>query len=924
MQGGGRGMKKIYAVVDLETTGTDTKTDRIIQFGCVLVQEGRIINRFATDVNPDRKIPKQIQNLTHISNEQVKKAPYFEDIAATIYHLLSDTIFVAHNIYFDYNFLNCELKRCGLPEINIPGIDTVELAQVFLPTEASFRLSDLAESLGLDHLNPHQADSDAEVTAALLLYIEAIMKELPMLTLEKIYQLSGQMGMQTGEFIGNVVHQRRETHETALPPDLKVVDGIVLKRKTVPLYESLHYENSYPKEKSEKQKVFKKILGYRKEQARLMNAVYTHFTQSEEKNLMIEAETGMGKTIGYLFPGNYLATPEKPLIISTVSLLLQQQIMKKDIPMLNRLLDHPIQATIVKSHRHYIDLQRFKATLNQPIEQKQYAQYQMAILVWLTKTETGDFDELNIIQLNHPLFVEIRHRGVQFLAPKQSFYEEDFVRHLYACMDQSNMLIVNHAFLMQETVRETPLLKKSPYLLIDETQHLPEIAESVAHRRFDSLRFKRQILQMQEDGLLKVAGLMVKDDYEMSHLLEMFNAEITAIIETQEAYIHSLDMPSDMAKIVMKQEIQNGTLYQDKLLQKLQLFYQEIIEIQEKLQQLFEQNNSKWLNRERIIYAKMLDLFVEIKNQAALFDEWLNNWQPRYVHGLQIHPDHQTAVIELSDLEADYLPASVWYKRYEKIIFIGGTLKVPGDKAYFAKRLGIANTKVTTIPSAYDYSEQARLLVVQKGMTIQELSAQEYAQYLADILKTILFQNPQPALVLFTSHDILKRVYELLNRTAFNQGREIMAQGMGGTREKIVKRFLLAENGILFGTDSFWEGLDLPGDALRLVIVTRLPFDNPKRPMVQARYAYLEHEGHNAFFKEALPKATLKLRQALGRLIRSEKDKGVLIVLDRRLLSTKYGKKMLKGLPKRLPLIEAEPVEMSELISDFFADTATD
>ena len=114
-----------YAVVDIETTGTDPKVDRIIQIGCVLIRNGRLINRFATDINPGKKIPKQIQNLTHITNSRVQKAPYFEDVAFIIADLLADTVFVAHNIFFDYQFLNAELKRCGVLPLEIPGIDTV-------------------------------------------------------------------------------------------------------------------------------------------------------------------------------------------------------------------------------------------------------------------------------------------------------------------------------------------------------------------------------------------------------------------------------------------------------------------------------------------------------------------------------------------------------------------------------------------------------------------------------------------------------------------------------------------------------------------------------------------------------------------------------------------------------------------------------
>ena len=127
-------MTTTYAIVDIETTGTDPKVDRMIQFGCVLVENQKIVGRFSTDINPSQMISRQIQSLTQISNRQVQKAPYFEDIAQTIYNLLQDTVFVAHNIHFDYHFLNHELVRCWMPRLTIAGIVTVELAQIFLPT----------------------------------------------------------------------------------------------------------------------------------------------------------------------------------------------------------------------------------------------------------------------------------------------------------------------------------------------------------------------------------------------------------------------------------------------------------------------------------------------------------------------------------------------------------------------------------------------------------------------------------------------------------------------------------------------------------------------------------------------------------------------------------------------------------------------
>ncbi|OTN76986.1 hypothetical protein A5886_002065 [Enterococcus sp. 8G7_MSG3316] len=906
-------MKPIYAVVDLETTGTDAAVDRIIQFGCVLVQDGKVVNRFATDINPDRRISRQIQNLTHITNQQVKQAPYFEDVADIIFNLLSNTIFVAHNIYFDYQFLSNELVRCGLPALTIPGIDTVELAQVFLPTESSFRLGDLADSIGFVHENPHQADSDAEVTAALLMYIEAIMKELPRTTLKQIALLSGQMGMQTSAFIYDVL---KET-STTLPEELEEVDGIVLRKKTVKTFVYNHYPNDYPQIKAEKTAQFQAHLTYRKQQARLMNAVYNHFTDTE-KNLILEAETGMGKTIGYLFPTAYLATPDNPLIVSTSSILLQNQIMAKDVPLVNQVLDQSIQATVVKSHRHYIDLQRFKATLDQPVDQKQYAQYQMGMLVWLTKTVTGDFDELNLVRLDHPIFTDIRHRGLEFLSDTQAFYAHDFLRHVYAQAAQSNVLIVNHAFLLQETKRQQPLLPASDFLLIDEAQQLPSQAEGLSQYSFDSAYFKRQYMQFNEEGLFDQVADVLEQEQQILPLFKLYRDALAILIDTQEAFFGTIDRVSDDRQVLQRHELFNDSVQQGQIYRKLMLYYQEISEMQQQLQQFLMALHVRITAQQQLLVARLLDYFDQFHIQAYTVTTWLESWHPRYVHWLKLHPSHQSGTIELADLEGKQVSESIWYQRYRHIIYLGGTLRIPGNKAYYAHQIGIPDTPVKTIPAFYDYEKQARLYVVKQGISIQQADADSYADYLAEALTPILFELQQPTLVLFTAHETLKAVYDRLHKKAMNQGRELIAQGTGGSREKILKKFLLAENGILFGTNSFWEGVDLPGQALKVAVVTRLPFENPQNPLVKARHTYLAAQGIDTFKEDALPKAILRLRQALGRLIRSEKDTGVMIVLDRRLLSTKYGKRMVKGLPKNLPLIEATPSEMTEDICHFF------
>ncbi|WP_270345945.1 helicase C-terminal domain-containing protein [Enterococcus thailandicus] len=915
-----------YAVVDIETTGTNPKEDRIIQFGCVMIEAGRITSRFSIDINPGRKISKQIQHLTGISNQRVQRAPYFEDVAPTIYNLLAETVFVAHNIYFDYKFLNQELMRCGLPELKIPGIDTVELAQIFLPTEPSFRLSDLSESLGFIHENPHQADSDAKVTGQLLLLIEERMRQLPLVTLEEIVRLSKYTGMDTSRFIARVVEEMKQQVQP-LDDSIEIIDGIALQKKQVELFSQVHYgKQTYPRKKQAKERMFGETLMYRKEQNRLMNAVYDHFTKKEEqKNLMIEAATGMGKTIGYLLPLSYLATPEKPAIISTVSLVLQQQIVEKDIPLLNQLLDQPIQATIIKSFRHYIDLQRLKATLNEAPSQKQYALYQMSVLVWLTQTQTGDLDELHLTNLNHVFFHDIAHRGVHFLAPNQPFYEQDFVRFLLKKAKQSNFLIVNHAFLVQETLRKEPLLPESPYLLIDEAHHLPEIAEKINDRRLSVAHFYKQVQQLNDEGqLFDRMSSYLPDNHEVTRWLQIYRQELVSLCEAQFTIAEGLtellnqNGNSHQEEVMVTKELLDELPFEAGIaIDHLQLFYREIYQLHEQLKLSLEIIQESWSNQMRLDLANFYALFDQLDTQQQFMEQWLEDWREQLIHWVVLGTGPHQLMFHLHDFQAALLPTTVWYPRYQHILYIGGTLKIGPDRNYLSKRLGIEGTPLKVIASPYDYESQARIYLPTEAPAVNQVTSQEYIEYLTKTLTGLIKREQRPILVLFTSHDILQQVYQKMHMRMLEQGREILAQGFGGSREKLLKRFMLSEMSILFGADSFWEGVDLPGDALQIVVVTRLPFDNPKRPMVKARNAYLESEGINPFYQESVPKAALKLRQALGRLIRAETDRGVLLILDRRLLTARYGGRILRSLPKKVK-VQEEPIDVIyQEISEF-------
>ncbi|WEG72609.1 helicase C-terminal domain-containing protein [Vagococcus intermedius] len=928
-----------YAVVDLETTGTNPKTDRIIQIGCVFVKNNQIISRFATDINPKQTITKHITSLTGITNEQVTEAPYFEDKAEEIYDLLKECVFVAHNIYFDYQFLSHELVRCGQQHLTIEGIDTVELAQIFLPKSPSFRLGDLAEQYGFSHDRPHQADSDAEVTAELLILIEQKIVTLPLVTIEKIVELAGPCGMDTANYLKMLARAMQEKI-APLATDIQIIQGIALKKQLTTLSNLLITDaevcqDDYPETKKEKEQLYQDFLNYRSNQGKMMNLVHRFFTTEvsqgeaqdnfERKNLAIEAPTGSGKTFGYLLPLSYLATPTNPVIISTVSVLLENQLIEQAIPLVNKIRPGSLMATLVKSHRHFIDLERFSSTLRSPSQQKQYALYQMRVLVWLTETETGDLDELNLISLNHPFFKEVRHRGLAYLSKSSPYYKVDFWRYLQQKMAQSNVIVVNHAFLCHENDRDEFILPSSDFLLIDEAHHLPDIAQKASSFKLTSYELAKKIAYLANEELgsvVETPAWLESNCAKTEKSLRYVLTELSHVIEElKEDVIEGLlidrGYKTEEEVMITDSMLHELPVYTAAHSNQLILLLLEATQLAKELEKSYLAALDRWTISEKRMITYWLDELTALPQFYQFVKNFIEKEETGIVRWLVISEKSHQLTAYYSDFSQSVVGNSRWYPRYKKIIYTGGTIAVGKDSQFLGRALGIDYLPVKSVPASYDYSQQARLYIPKEVGEIRELGSQEHIEFISQTIRELSEQQNRSLLVLFTSHDMLAKVYHEINQPLMSEGVEVLAQGLSGSREKITKRFTHLKQGVLLGTDSFWEGVDLPGDSLEMIIVTRLPFDSPDRPFIKEKYQYLQSQGIDSFYKYALPKAILRLRQGFGRLIRSEEDKGVMLVLDYRLIQAKYGSRFIKALPANLPLIEENLSTICQDIKEF-------
>lgn len=927
----------IYSVVDLETTGTNVNHgDRIIQIGCVLVQDGEIINHFETKINPREKIPRSIVQLTGIEDKDVRKAPLFEDIAGTIYSLLAETTFVAHNVNFDFPFLNAELERAGYPSLSIPAIDTVTLSQILLPTAKSFRLRDLTSSLHIEHDHPHSAVSDAEATADLLNDLLKRVQELPTLTLEKITQLKLNLPQQTAGVFDAELQRRRKSPQP-LSEELYVSHGIVLHKSRPITANSQREKHKYPSTKKAKEKLYGDTLRLRPVQAKMMNSIYNNYTHDEPKNMIVEAGTGVGKTLGYLFPLSYVAYPDKKIVVSTATNILQQQIIDTSIAQLNKVLPFKMNSVIIKGNAHYIDIARFVHSLSVIEDSKLVQLLKAKILVWLLSTQSGDLDELNLNSQQSPYFTEIRHQGIRSLNPANAFYHDDFLVRREKRLHQADIIITNHAYLVAHA-QELGDGTRRPYLVIDEAQHLSESILKRSRRTFNFQKLRTAVHVM--SGLVNNGNDRNLTDIFAEQALGSYNVELlrgdlNAVEEAVDLFQQALyrqymaSATSNPDNELIEQPLQNDQVMSlldisGPVMMKLEQALSSVQLHFSALSHLFSSQPGRWLLSDRYLmsqFQSQLAKLIEADQTLNEFNETLQQQGEAAAFWITIRQSSEQSALQLSGglLEATHYLTKNVYPYFAQPLFVGATLFTSPRSPYLYHQLDLErnNTLTRRFASPYNYKQNAKLLIAEDAPVPSAQNNSDYIKYLSDTIYQLTKNADYQTMILFNSLVMIEQVYSQLRETDLFDQRDILAQGITGNRDKILKQFSGGKNSILLGASSFWEGIDLPESALELLIITRLPFDSPDEIMNRAHNKLLQQQGKNPFYHSELPKATMRLRQGIGRLLRTEDDHGVAVVLDPRLQTRRYGKTILSSLPPDLPINSKKTAELISITQKF-------
>lgn len=923
---------QVYAVVDIESTGGSIgKGERMIQFACVLVKNGKVIEEFETLVNPLKKVPKRIQSLTGIHPKELSRAPLFEELAEFIHDLLSETIFVAHNVSFDFRFLNEEFARVGLSPLSIPAIDTVELSQILFPKADSYNLQELVEELGYELDQPHHALFDAEATAFLLQKLDKRVKDLPLVTLEKLVHFAPYCTAQTVYFFEDALKSAKESPKN-LPEDLVVVHGIALKHPFIDKNPTSYREEKiYPDSTQGKKDMFEGYLTKRKGQEEMMDTVYHYLTtENPEKELAIEAGAGSGKSLGYLLPACFSSSLKKPIVISTYTTVLQNQLIEETIPVLKKVLPFEISVALVKSRRHYLSLTAFEHKLIHTTPSELEALFCMRVLVWLTETHTGDLEEMGAGgHDNHDFWEEIRAARHTAIMKQDKWEEYEFYNRSLEKIKEAELLITNHAFLSQDWKKEEATLPSFEQLIIDEAHHWPEVvqnASTVSVSNYQITQLVKKIGdQSSSNTLLYNCAKLIEKKVVKQYQLDSLQANIQLFAEEWESFIHNwLDQieATETPHILEWKEkilpIDQQTLTQKKQTKHLVFLLNELLFIGNRIVELSTKEIENFSISERLIIEDLYQICTQletckqaiegiftIKETASL--SWSSYYTKEPSKSVHFHGTSMKVNQQLHE----------HVHKLSHVIYTSSTLSVHNDLRYFQEQVYYSNIEFLTVKDPYNYPEQVRVYSPTDGFKTGQLSEHAYIKQLAEDIEDLLKGVEENTLILFRSIDILQAVYRELNKYPTLEGRPIFAQHLSGTRAKLLKQFRKTTNGILLGADSFWEGVDLPEEALKIVVVTRLPFDSPDMPLVKLRHQSLEKRGENPFVMDLLPKAVLRLKQGFGRLIRSEKDKGVCIILDDRFFTASYGKVFQQALPSEVPIRQLNKENIREEIQSF-------
>jgi ATP-dependent DNA helicase DinG len=906
-------MQSIVAI-DIETTGLSEERDAIIEIGAVKFKGHRVEDEWSTLLNPGRHIPEFVSGLTGITDAEVRNAPRFHEVAGELEAFVGNAPVVGHNVRFDLGFL----QRAGLLQYN-EVVDTYELASVLMPTASRYNLGALGKQLGILLPATHRALDDAKVTMAAFNRLFEIARELPIEVVAEIVRLSEPLEWDAAWLFQEVIRARAK--EGVQSKKVKKKDAGVWfdESKFPPL---ANPENPVPLNPDEIASVleyggpFSRFFGsfeQRPEQVDMLRAVTNALSYGN--HLMVEAGTGVGKSFAYLVPAALFALQNNTrVVVSTNTINLQDQLIQRDLPNLSQALDLDFRFAVLKGRSNYLCPRRLENLRHYGPRTRDEMRVLAKVMVWQLNNQSGDRSELN---LTGPTEREV---WVRVSAEDDACTTETCIKrtggacpfHRAKTMSQSaHVLVVNHALLLSDVATGSKVLPEYSHLIIDEGHHLETATTNALSFKLNQFDLERMMKEVGSSN----AGVLGR-----------------LLTETQEAL-----RPSDFG--LLQQKVSRATDMAFRIEQMNREFYNIVGEFARLQREGHPQSNYSWQMRVlpatrtlpgwdeveiawdttgetyRMLmialaeiykgaaelyaegYENLEDVMADLSNLARRLTEaetnisgMINKPNAGMVYWIEVQPNGNRLSLNAAPLSvASLVEKYLWHEK-RAVILTSATLTAHGEFQYLRNTLGADEADEMQLGSPYDY-ENAALLYIAND--IPEPNVNGYQQQLDRAILATAKATGGRMLVLFTSYAALKKTAQNITGPLAREDIYVYEQGDGASPNALLESFKATDRAVLLGTRSFWEGVDVPGDSLSIVVLTKLPFDVPTDPLIAARSEMYE----DSFQEYYLPEAILKFRQGFGRLIRTASDRGVVAILDRRVLTKQYGRLFLESLP---------------------------
>jgi ATP-dependent DNA helicase DinG len=911
-------MQSIVAI-DIETTGLSEERDAIIEIGAVRFKGRRVEDEWSSLINPNRHIPEFISALTGISDVEVRNAPRFREVAPELEAFVGDLPVIGHNIRFDLGFL----QRTGLFQYN-EVIDTYELASVLMPTASRYNLGALGKQLGILLPATHRALDDAKVTMAAFNRLFEIACELPLEVVAEIVRLSEPLEWDASWLFQEVLRSRAKEGIQAKKVRKKDLKGDAAlwfdESKHPPLDNP---ERPIPLDTEEVASVLEyggpfsryfESFEQRPEQVDMLRAVTNALSYGN--HLMVEAGTGVGKSFAYLVPAALFALQNNTrVVVSTNTINLQDQLIQRDLPNLCQALDLNFRFAVLKGRSNYLCPRRLENLRHYGPRTKDEMRVLAKVMVWQLNNQSGDRSELN---LTGPAEREV---WVRVSAEDDACTTETCIKrtggacpfHRTKTMSQSaHVLVVNHALLLSDVATGSKVLPEYSHLIIDEGHHLEtattnalsfklsqydlermmkEIGSSSAGVLGRLLTETQEVLRPSDFGLLQQK---VSRTTDMAFRIEQMNREFFNILSEFVRFQREGQPQSNyswQARVLPATRTLPGwdevEIAWDTTGETLRMLMISLAEIYKAASELYAEG-----------YDNLEDLLADISNLARRITEaetnitgMISKPNPGMVYWIEVPATGTKLSLNAAPLSvASLVEKYLWHEK-RSVILTSATLTAHGEFQYLRNTLGADEADEMQLGSPYDY-ESAALLYIAND--IPEPNVNGYQQSIDRALVATAKATGGRMLVLFTSYAALKKTAQNITGPLAREDIFVYEQGDGASPNALLESFKATDRAVLLGTRSFWEGVDVPGASLSIVVLTKLPFDVPTDPLIAARSEMYE----DSFQQYYLPEAILKFRQGFGRLIRTASDRGVVAILDRRVLTKQYGRLFLESLPR--------------------------